>query len=104
MDGNKEGSLSGCLLCVGDILSDLFHHIFHFNGGAPISHFTPRILTNVNFDQMAWDKQNHLYALSCASNELYVFNVTPTSFRQVAGSPYKVANAYGIQGLIVVPK
>jgi hypothetical protein len=78
--------------------------IFHFNGGSPITALSPQMLTNVNFDRFAWDKNNHLYALSYPSNELYVFNVTTTGYSQVSGSPYSIANTYGVQGLIVVPK
>jgi hypothetical protein len=58
----------------------------------------------VDIDQLAWDNSNHLYALSYESGELYVYTVTPTSISEVAGSPYKVQGAYGVKGLIVVPK
>jgi hypothetical protein len=76
---------------------------FHFNGASPMTTFGSPRLTNVAFDQLAWDNSNHFYALSYSSGELYVFTVTPTSISRVSGSPYKVANAYGIKGLIVAP-
>jgi hypothetical protein len=33
-----------------------------------------------------------------------VYTATSTSIKEVSGSPYKVENAYGLNGLIVVPK
>jgi hypothetical protein len=78
--------------------------IFHFNGASPITKYSNLLLPNVGFYQLAWDKANHLYALSYSSGELYVYTVTPTSIGEVAGSPYRVQNAYGIKSLIVVPK
>ncbi len=77
--------------------------VFHFDGASPITAFGAPLLTSVNIDQLGWDNSNHLYALSYASGELYVYTVTPTSISQAAGSPYKVTGAYGIKGLIVVP-
>jgi hypothetical protein len=62
------------------------------------------MLPTVGIDQLAWDNDNHLYALSYSSGELYVYTAIPTSIKEVTGSPYKVENAYGITGLIVVPK
>jgi hypothetical protein len=61
-------------------------------------------LPTTDVDQLGWDNDNHLYALGYSAEELYVYTVTPTSITEVAGSPYKVQNAYGIKGLIVVPK
>ena len=37
-------------------------------------------------------------------SQLYVYSVAPTSITPVAGSPYVVPTAYGVTGLIVVPK
>jgi hypothetical protein len=51
-----------------------------------------------------WDNSSHLYALSYESQKIYVFTVTPTNINEVSGSPYAVGGAYGITGLIVVPK
>jgi len=78
--------------------------IFHFNGAAPITEYSALLLPAVEIDQLGWDNDNHLYALSYSSGELYVYTVTPTEIREASGSPYKVENAYGISGLIVVPK
>jgi hypothetical protein len=78
--------------------------IFHFNGAEPITPYSKLLLPTVDIDQLAWDNDNHLYALSYSSGELYVYTATPTSIKEVPGSSYKVKNAYGIKGLIVVPK
>jgi len=78
--------------------------IFHFNGAAAPTTDGGVLLPSVDIDQLAWDGSNHLYALSYSSSELYVYTVTPTSISEAAGSPYKVNQAYGIRGLIVVPK
>jgi hypothetical protein len=78
--------------------------LFHFNRAAPITPFGDLLLPNIKIDQFAWDNDNHLYALSYESNQLYVYTVTPTSISAAAGSPYSVQNSYGSNGLIVVPK
>jgi hypothetical protein len=78
--------------------------LFHFNGAAPITTYSSLLLPIVNIDQLAWDNDNHLYALSYSSGKLYVYTATPTGISEAAGSPYKIENAYGISGLIVVPK
>jgi len=77
--------------------------IFRFNGAAPIKAFSPA-LTTASIDQIHWDNNGHLYALSYATNQLFVFAVTETGATQAPGSPYAVTGAYGHQGLIVVPK
>jgi hypothetical protein len=78
--------------------------LFHFNGASPITTFSGLLLPAVNIDQLGWDNNNHLYALSYSAEALYVYTVTPTKISEVAGSPFHVANAYGIKGLTVVPK
>ena len=103
--GNPEFTMNmspaGNLLAVGGYPG---LQIFHFNGAAPATTYSSLLLPSVDIDQLAWDNSNHLYALSYSSNELYVYTVTPTSISEVSGSPYKVENAYGVRGLIVVPK
>ncbi len=64
--------------------------IFHFNGANPPTAFTP-LLTTDTISQMFWDNDNHLYAISQASNTLHVFTVTPTSYSEASGSPYAVS-------------
>lgn len=78
--------------------------IFHFNGASPITNFGSALLPGVSINQLAWDNNNHLYALSYATSKLYVYTVTTTSISEASGSPYTVDNAYGNSGLIVVPK
>lgn len=96
-----NSSPSGTLLAVGG-QSGL--QVFHFNGAAPLTQLTGTVLSGVDVDQVKWDKDNHLYALSYGQNLLYVFNVTPTSFSEASGSPYHLpGNAYGDTGLVVVP-
>jgi hypothetical protein len=103
-------SPSGKLLAVGGIPG---LELFHFNGASPATVFKANVsssTTNAEIDQLAWDNNNHLYAISYDSGntfstaDLYVFTVTSTGVTQAAGSPYKIAGTYGIKGLIVVPR
>ena len=78
--------------------------IFHFNGAAPVTHYTG-LLTTDQINQVFWDNSNHLYAIGYPVNNsaarLHVYTATPTSVVEVPGSPYVVKNA---QFLIVQPK
>jgi hypothetical protein len=65
--------------------------IFHFNGANPITHYT-YLLTTDSIDQVFWDNENHLYAISQSAGKLYVFTVTPVSFGQAPGSPYAITS------------
>ncbi|MGH9586410.1 MAG: hypothetical protein ACRD3F_05625 [Acidobacteriaceae bacterium] len=77
--------------------------VFHFNGAAPIKHYTG-LLTTDPINQMFWDNANHLYAITgvfnSKVNHLHVFTITPTGFRETPGSPYTIS---GPQYLIVQP-
>jgi hypothetical protein len=98
-------SPSGKLLAVaGAAYGGPGFQIFHFNGADPITAYSKLLLPSVEIDQLGWDNNNHLYALNYSSGELYVYTVTPTSISEASGCPYKVENAYGLNGLIVVPK
>jgi hypothetical protein len=55
---------------------------------------------NVEIDQVFWDKQNHLYAISRSAGKLYVFTITPTSAAQAPGSPHAITAP---QNVIVQP-
>ena len=88
-------SPSGKLLAVA---GDTGLQIFHFNGAAPISHYTG-LLVKDSIGLVYWDNANHLYAIG--RNKVYVFTVTPTSVSQATGSPYIVKNPVG---LIVQPR
>lgn len=98
--GLMRMSPSGKLL----VLANPGLQMFHFNGASPITKFSSLMLPGISIDQLAWDNNNHLYALSYASNKLYVYTVTTTGVSEVANSPFTVNNAYGSSGLIVVPK
>jgi hypothetical protein len=80
--------------------------IYHFNGANPIATYTG-LLTTDNISVIAWDKNDHLYAITGSetiaptstlknSNKLYVFTVTDTSVTQAPGSPYTIAFPQGL--------
>jgi hypothetical protein len=74
--------------------------IFHFNGANPITKYTG-LLTTKEVDQVFWDNAHHLYAISRAAGQLYVFTVTSTSVTQAPGSPHSITVP---EYLIVLPK
>jgi hypothetical protein len=74
--------------------------IFNFNGASPITKNTG-LLTSDEINQVYWDNDNHLYALSESKGKLFVFTVTPTSHSEAAGSPYTITSP---QNLIVLPE
>ena len=65
--------------------------IFHFHGANPIRHYT-NLITTDPINQMFWDNKNHLYAISYSTSRLYVFTITPTTFKMAPGSPYTVSS------------
>lgn len=69
--------------------------LFHFNGAAPLTVFTPVIPTTEEIDQFAWDNQGHLFALS-SQGELYVFSISSSGALQAQGSPYSIQGALGL--------
>jgi 6-phosphogluconolactonase (cycloisomerase 2 family) len=69
--------------------------VFHFNGAAPITKYTG-LLTADAVNQMFWDNNNHLYAISQSSGKLFVFTITPTEAAQAPGSPYSIAGPANI--------
>lgn len=73
--------------------------VFHFNGANPITHYTA-LLTSDPVNQMFWDNDNHLYAISTKTGKLRVYTITPTSYEEMRGSPYNVSNP---QALTVQP-
>jgi hypothetical protein len=73
--------------------------IFHFNGSAQVTPYTI-LMKNVAFTDVRWDKNNHLFALTRETGELYVFTATPTGVSMASGSPYSVPSA---QAIIVRP-
>jgi hypothetical protein len=69
--------------------------VFHFNGANPITADTG-LLAKSEIDQMFWDNDHHLYAISQSAGKLYVFTVTATSATQAPGSPYTLAHPQNI--------
>ena len=63
--------------------------VFNFNGANPVTQLTG-LLTNTPIDQIAWDRSNHLYAISHSAGQLLVFTVTSAGATQAPGSPYNV--------------
>lgn len=77
--------------------------VLNFNGAAPPSYLAT-VVPGVEFDQVTWDKANHLFALSYEAQELYIFNVSKAKGVVKIGLPMIVPGAYGLTGIIVVPK
>jgi hypothetical protein len=69
--------------------------VFHFNGSDPVTHYTT-VLTHNEIDQMFWDNENHLYAISRTVGKLYVFTLTPTHYSEAPGSPYTISHPQNI--------
>jgi hypothetical protein len=57
---------------------------------------TGSALTSDTITQVAWDSDDHLYALSSQANSLYVFAVSSSGAASVSGSPYAVQGAYAM--------
>jgi WD40 repeat protein len=60
---------------------------FHFNGAKPVTRFTGVAGIPGYIKKMAWDDHGHLYAQSSAGGEIYVYEVTTTSVKELSGSP-----------------
>jgi hypothetical protein len=95
------GPCNWCTVSVSIAANGL--ELYHFNGAAPITAFTG-VLNNDPIDQLAWDSNHHLFALSDESGKLYVYTASSTGVTAVRGSPYTVANPNGASpnGLAVV--
>jgi hypothetical protein len=74
--------------------------VFHFNGENPITSYSG-VLTTAPIDEIHWDNNNHLYALSNSTKKLYAYTVTSSSITAVPGSPYTIASTPNT--LAVVP-
>ncbi|HEY2860180.1 MAG TPA: hypothetical protein VGJ21_17305 [Terracidiphilus sp.] len=82
---------SGNLLAVGGTNG---LELFLYNGASPSVYFKT-LLTSGSIQNLAWDKNSHLYATEWTSNgngKLYVFTVTSTGVSQDPGSPYSIPN------------
>jgi hypothetical protein len=85
-------SPDGKLLAVGGS-SGL--QIFHFHGANAPTKFT-NLIKVVEIDQMFWDNQNHLYAISRPTARLFVFTITPTSVTEAPGSPHELNDVHNL--------
>jgi hypothetical protein len=65
---------------------------FHFNGADPITSFTGIIGTSGYINTLAWDGDNHLYALNARTGKLHVYKATTTGVVEAPGSPYEPPN------------
>jgi hypothetical protein len=81
-------SPTGNLLAVG---GGSAFQLFHFNGSAPVTKFSPAIAAGDNLLEFGWDNNNHLYSLT--GSALLVYTVTPTSIEQAPGSPISIPEA-----------
>jgi len=80
-------SPSGRLLAVSGTQG---FQVFHFNGSSPITPYTALLAPGTIVDQLCWDNNNHLFAISHSANKLWVLTVTPASVIQAPGSPYTI--------------
>lgn len=72
--------------------------IFHFNGAAPLTTFTG-LLTGDSINQVWWDNEDHLYALSESSKLLFVYQVTSAGATAAPGSPHAISGAAAVMAL-----
>jgi hypothetical protein len=86
------------------IIGNSGFQVFNFNGAALATKLSPLKLSGVPFDQVAWDKAEHLFALSYKTAKLYIFNVSKEEGVAEIGAPISVSGAYGVTGIIVVPR
>jgi hypothetical protein len=74
--------------------------VFNFNGASPLTKLTG-LVTKDEIDQLFWDNNNHLYAISQPTNELFVWTVTSKGAVAAPGSPHSIPNVVKI---IVLPQ
>lgn len=63
--------------------------VFHFNGSNPVTPYS-NVLTSDPIDQIHWDRNHDLYALSDSTHKLYVYTVTSRSITAAPGSPFAI--------------
>jgi len=88
---DMEMSVDGKFLAVGGTGLQ----VFQFNGANPITQLTD-LLMNDAIDQVAWDRTDHLYAISNSSGQLFVFRVTASGVTQAPGSPYTITRPVNV--------
>lgn len=67
------------------------YQFFHFNGANPPTKFTGVYDAGSRIWEFGWDKSDHVYVLS--ENSLIVWNLTPTSYKQIPDSTYPLKEA-----------
>jgi hypothetical protein len=87
---------SGNLLAVGGSGG---LQIFNFNGAAAPT-VAGDLLTTDEINQMFWDNNLHLYAISRTVGKLHVYTITQARQVEAPGSPYDIT---GAQNIIVQP-
>ena len=73
--------------------------VFHFNGAYPITAYTG-LLSKRQINQIFWDNDHHLYALSSSTGELFVFTVSQAERVEAPGSPHPITDP---ENIIVQP-
>lgn len=74
--------------------------VFHFNGANPITSYSG-VLTTTPINQIRWDNNNHMYAVSNSAKKIYVYTVTSSGITAAPGSPFTIPAAPN--ALVVVP-
>ena len=59
--------------------------IYNFNGASPMTLASSLPDSSVGFSKLAWDKNNHVYAIDESTGNLYVYTVTATSIKAAPG-------------------
>jgi hypothetical protein len=76
--------------------------LYHFNGASPVTPYTGIIgESSGHVGEIEWDNDNHIYAMNDSSHKLHIYTATPTSVKEVAGSPVLLPNNAVPEGLIV---
>jgi hypothetical protein len=81
--------------------------IYNFNGASPLTLAASLPESSRDFGYLAWDKNNHLYAIDYETGNLYVYTIGTKTITAVPGSPFSIPNnttPTNQYDLIVVPK
>lgn len=74
--------------------------VFHFNGADPITSYSG-VLTTTPINEIHWDNNNHMYAVSNSQKKIYVYTVTSSRIAAAPGSPFTIPATPN--ALVVVP-
>jgi hypothetical protein len=73
--------------------------VYHFNGGAQATPFSPLIEPSSLFGAFAWDRHDHLFGVTF--QQLFVFNVSSAGVIAAQTSPLTIEQ--GDENILVVP-